>query len=103
MRSKEVLWQKKLYEQLFQRSAGTVPIMEDNQAAKTLAKSHNFSQKVKHLATRYFACREKVDRKEISVDWVRSSEQIADIFTKPLGEQIFCPLRAKLGMVEVAM
>jgi hypothetical protein len=101
--SKEVLWQKKLYEQLFQRSAGTVPIMEDNQAAKTLAESHKFSQKVKHLATRYFACREKVDHKDISVDWVRSSEQLADIFTKPLGEQIFCPLRAKLGMVEVAM
>lgn len=85
--SKEVLWQKKLYEQLFQRSAGTVPIMEDNQAAKTLAESHKFSQKVKHLATRYFACREKVDHKDISVDWVRSSEQLADIFTKPLGSE----------------
>jgi hypothetical protein len=99
--TKEVLWQKRLFEQLFRRSAGTVPIMEDNKAAKTLAESHKFSQKTKHLATRYFACREKVDRKEVSIDWVKSAEQTADIFTKPLGEQIFCPLRVKLGMVEV--
>ena len=42
-----------------------------------------------------------MDEKEVSVDWVKSSEQTADIFTKPLGEQIFVPLRAKLGMVVV--
>lgn len=99
--TKEVLWQKRLFVELFGRDAGTVSIKEDNVAAKTLAESHRFSHKTKHLATRYFFCREKVDEKEVSVDWVKSSEQTADIFTKPLGEQIFVPLRAKLGMVVI--
>ena len=97
--TKEVLWQKKLYNEIFDNDAGTVTIMEDNMGAKTLSESNKFSQKTKHLAVRYFFCREKVESKEIAVDHVKTAEQLADIFTKPLGPQVFVPLREKMGMV----
>jgi hypothetical protein len=101
--TKEVLWEKKLYEELFDASAGSVPIMEDNQGAKILADSNKFSHKTKHLPLKYFFCREKVKSKEITVEKVGTKDQLADIFTKPLGPQVFLPLREKLGVVDTRL
>jgi hypothetical protein len=99
--TKEVLWQKKLFRELFDVDAGTVPIMEDNQGAKILAETNKFSHKTKHLPNRYFFCREKVKSKEITVDKVSTKDQLADIFTKALGPQVFLPMRDKIGVVDL--
>jgi hypothetical protein len=101
--TKEVLWQRKLFQEMFNESPGTVPIMEDNQGAKTLSDNNKFSHKTKHLPIKYFFCREKVKFKEISVDKVNTKDQLADIFTKPLGPQLFLPLREKLGVIDVRL
>jgi hypothetical protein len=99
--TKEVLWQKKLFQEVFDAEAGTVSIMEDNQGAKILADTNKFSHKTKHLPVKYFFCREKVKSKEISVEKVSTKDQLADIFTKALGPQIFIPMRKKLGVVDL--
>jgi hypothetical protein len=100
--TKEVLWQKQLYAALFEEDAGAVAIMEDNSGAKSLADSPKFSQKAKHLAVREFFCREKVASKEVRIETVKSANQLADMFTKPLGPQTFLPMRKKIGMVDCA-
>jgi hypothetical protein len=99
--TKEVLWEKKLYEEMFDAPAGTVDIMEDNAGAKILADNNKFSHKTKHLPVRHFFCREKVKSQEISVKKVSTKDQLADIFTKPLGPQVFIPLREKLGVTNL--
>jgi hypothetical protein len=99
--TKEVLWQKKLFQDVFNTDAGAVSIMEDNQGAKILAENNKFSHKTKHLPLKYFFCREKVKFKEITVDKISTKDQLADIFTKPLGPQIFIPLREKMGVLDL--
>ena len=40
--------------------------------------------------------REYVTKKEVELKFVKSQDQIADIFTKPLKEDVFCKLRSLL-------
>ncbi len=40
-----------------------------------------------------------MSEKEIEVNHVASSDQLVDIFTKPLGRTLFENLRSELGMV----
>ena len=38
---------------------------------------------------------------DISIEFVDSLKQLADIFTKPLSENQFCKIRRELGMIDV--
>lgn len=42
-----------------------------------------------------------LNKKEIKINYVKSAEQMADIFTKPLAKQTFCILREKLGILNL--
>ncbi|MDV3194019.1 MAG: hypothetical protein Q8835_03140, partial [Sweet potato little leaf phytoplasma] len=44
----------------------------------------------------YHFIREKVVRKDISVHFISSKDQLADLLTKPLSSQLFLSLRRKL-------
>ena len=43
-------------------------------------------QKSKHLDVRYFFVRQKVEEERITVHWVETKQQLADLFTKALPE-----------------
>jgi hypothetical protein len=51
-----------------------------------------------HQCVFHFIC-ECIDAGKISVDFISTSEQLADILTKPLGRTRFLELCAKIGMV----
>jgi hypothetical protein len=63
--------------------------MCDNQNAIKLSKDPVFRDWHKHIAIRHHFIREKVSEKDIQVIHVASSDQLADIFTKPLGRTLF--------------
>jgi hypothetical protein len=63
--------------------------MCDNQSAIELSKNPVFRDCTKHIAIRHHFIREKVSEKDIEVSHVASSDQLADIFTKPLGRTLF--------------
>ncbi|HEV7738550.1 MAG TPA: Ty1/Copia family ribonuclease HI [Chlamydiales bacterium] len=54
--------------------------------------------RVKHIDINYHFLRERVQSKEVSLSYVRSKENIADIFTKPLEKHQFIKLRDYLGV-----
>ena len=69
---------------------------EDNKSCIALATNHRTRPRTKHLSIRLHHFRSFVVNKIISVEYVSTTEQIADIFTKPLAKPQFCKLRDKL-------
>ena len=69
---------------------------EDNESCITVAKSPKFTPRTKHIAIKYHHFRQFVSDGTIIIKSIDTAEQIADIFTKPLGEKSFCFLRHKL-------
>jgi hypothetical protein len=51
-----------------------------------------------HIEYRFHFLRDHVKRKTIELQYCHTTEQVADIFTKPLSGAIFMRLRDMLGM-----
>ena len=77
-------------------------VMIDNKSAQALAKNLVFHDRSKHIDTRYHFIRECIAKKEIELEYVRTNDQIADIFTKPLKYENFQKLRLKLGVIQIS-
>lgn len=66
-----------------------IPIYEDNQSAIRIGKSCEQPKRLKHINVKYHFVQEKVKDKTVSILFLPSSEQIADLLTKPLGRVLF--------------
>lgn len=74
-----------------QAQDGPTTIYCDNKS--TIAKNHVFHKRTKHIDTRYHFIRELASNKEINLQYCKSEEQLADIFTKALAQGQFEILR----------
>ena len=70
----------------------------DNSSAIQLSKHNVFHRKRKHIDTRYHFIRELVNDGQISLLFCGSKEQLANMFTKPLGTSSFEYQREHLGI-----
>ncbi|KAG6404541.1 hypothetical protein SASPL_136790 [Salvia splendens] len=73
-------------------------ICVDNKAAIALPKNPVFLNRSKHIDTRYHYIRECVANQGIQVEYMKSQDQVADIFTKPLKHEDFSKIRTLLRM-----
>ena len=94
--TKELLWTNSLLEELSLPQTSPSIIQCDNQAAISYTDTNAINNKLKHIQIKWHAIKDCVARKQIKVNWVSTTEQLADILTKPLGEQVFTPLRDQL-------
>ena len=74
------------------------PIYCDNDAARQLSEDQRWHAWIKHFRVRYHTIRDLVVLDEMKVLGVRSADNVADIFTKPLGPTDFARLRRYLGI-----
>ena len=74
----------------------TIDLFEDNQGAIAIAKNSISGGRTKHLDVRYPFIREFVERKALNIQYTESSNQHADILTKPLGPEAFSRHRSFL-------
>ena len=72
----------------------------DNQAAIASAYNPENHGRLKHVERRHFFIREAIEEAKICVPFVRSDENLADFFTKPLKPQRFFELRDKIMNVK---
>ena len=76
----------------------TKPIIlrEDMQACIDFSKNPGDHKRTKRIDCRYQFVRERVMSGDIALEWILTTEQIADIFTKALGKSQFLALCHKL-------
>ncbi|KAK7872290.1 hypothetical protein R5R35_012133 [Gryllus longicercus] len=70
----------------------------DNQGALCLVKNPVFHKRTKHVDIKYHYIREKLEEGTISVSFVPSDLELADVFTKPTPRYNFHKLIFNLGM-----
>ena len=77
-----------------------VPLLCDNESAVKLANNPVQHTHTKHIDICHHFLRDHVARKDITLVGVKSEDQLADIFTKPLDESTFCRLRSELNVLD---
>jgi hypothetical protein len=73
----------------------------DNKAAIQLCNNPVHHDRSKHIDTRYHYIRDCVENETVTVSYISTVGQLADIFTKALGRVRFQLLREKINIVEV--
>jgi hypothetical protein len=71
-------------------------VHEDNQSCITMATSQRFTPRTKHIALKYHHFRSHVKNGQIKIMYCRTTEQKADLLTKPLTDDLFFKLRYML-------
>ncbi|XP_052288532.1 uncharacterized mitochondrial protein AtMg00810-like [Citrus sinensis] len=78
------IWLRNLLKELGLPQEEPTEIYVDNKLAIALSKNLIFHDQSKHIDTHYHFIRECIARKEVQIKYVKSQDQAADIFTKPL-------------------
>ncbi len=76
----------------------TTPLYCDNNGAICLAHDPQFHSRAKHIDYRHHQIRDRIESKDISLLRVDTYNNLADIFTKPLGRLAFTRFRGLLGL-----
>ena len=79
-----------------------IPIHYDNTNAISVSKNLVFHSKTKHIPIKYHFLREQVTKTIVSLHYIPSKDQIANIFTKPLEKSQFEYLCQKLGVTPLS-
>ena len=94
--AQEALWLRMLLTDLGVDTVKPISLKEDNQAAIAFSKNPGDHKRSKHIDTRCHFVREKVASGELTLDYILTDAQLADIFTKVLDVTIFKRLRVLL-------
>ena len=82
---KQAMYYINLLQEEMKFNVTPVPIHEDNQGAIILAQQPTVSMKSRHIAFRHHYAREQVmEYKRFVLKYIKSQDNCADIFTKPL-------------------
>ncbi|UYV85167.1 hypothetical protein LAZ67_X004795 [Cordylochernes scorpioides] len=98
--AKELIWIRRLLQGIGCDITKETELYIDNQAAIKLVENPVFHKRTKHIDVRYHFIRSKHKEGELKVHHVCSSEQLADIMTKPLPRNKFHYLRGLLNILD---
>jgi len=96
--AKEAIWWRQFLDELGYPQATTI-LHEDNQASIMLSKNPQSHSRTKHIQIKYHFIREKTDSKEVSLQYVNTKDQLADMFTKNLPGCHLRPTLVSLGCI----
>ncbi|XP_057478145.1 retrovirus-related Pol polyprotein from transposon TNT 1-94 isoform X6 [Actinidia eriantha] len=97
----ELLWLQTLLHDLGVLIDGPMKLYCDNKAAINIAHNPVQHDRTKHIEIDRHFIKEKLSEGLICMPFVKSEDQLADIFTKGLSSKSFHPIVFKLGMIDI--
>jgi hypothetical protein len=94
----QALWLRKILVDLQMAQAEPTKVLVDNQAAIAISNNSVFHGKTKHFNIKLYFLREVQKEGEVLLQYCKTEDQLADIFTKTLSKGRFENLREKLGV-----
>jgi hypothetical protein len=95
----QLLWMRQTLRD-FGYNLSKVPLLCDNESAIRLADNPVKHSRTKHIDIRHHFLRDRQQREDIDIYHISTENQLADIFTKPLDEKMFCKLRSELNVLD---
>jgi hypothetical protein len=92
-----IIWTKNFLEAQEYRASDNV-VYQDNQSAMLLERNGRASsgKRTRHVDIRYFFVTDRINQKQMCVEYCPTEEMIADFFTKPLQGSLFRKFRTFL-------
>ncbi len=85
----QVLWTRN-FMQTQGYKVGEAVVNQDNKSTIILAeKGQSTSSRTRHISIRYFFIKDRIDSKEVSMQYCGTEDMIADSLTKPLQGSLF--------------
>ena len=84
---------RKLVDGLGETEPGPIELKTDSQSARDVSYNPEHHDRMKHVQRRHFFVRDMVESLELEVPFVRTADNIADFFTKPLQAKQFHAMR----------
>ena len=76
---------------------GEATVYEDNMSTINMVKNgKSNSERTRHIAIRFYFVADRVQQKEIKIQYMQTANMLADILTKPLQGKLFTRLRDQL-------
>ena len=97
----ELLWLKRLVEEVMCSAQDTMDLFCDNKAAIAIAHNPVQHDRTKHVEVDRHFIKEKLEDKIIQFPFVKSEDQLADILTKVVSSKIFHNSLDKLGIEDI--
>lgn len=94
----QTIWFERVLEEFGYDTTEGIIIHCDNTSTIKLSKNPVFHGRCKHIGVRFHFLRDLVKEGRVSLKHCGTQEQVADIFTKPLGREVFETLRSRLGV-----
>jgi hypothetical protein len=87
---KEFVWLSSLFNEIDSlKTCNSKVLLTDNQSAIDLSKNPEYHARSKHIDIQYHYVREVIQNGQVTLKYVPTKENIADVFTKPLSPAIF--------------
>ena len=94
----EIAYLRMLMSEIGAEQRSPTVLYEDNTGVVAIASSDTLSSRSKHVDLRHKYVCEAVKQKKVSVQWISTKEQVADVVTKALPRREFEYLRAQMGI-----
>ena len=94
----EVIWINQLMNELGFNVIKPMIVYSDNQSAIAMSNNDVHHNRTKHIDIRHHFIRDIIKQGNVTLDWISTQDQVADILTKPLVSTLFEKLRNQIMM-----
>ncbi|KAM2607400.1 hypothetical protein TB2_035958 [Malus domestica] len=97
----EVIWLRKLLGGLGFKAKKSISLYCDNKSAREIAENPVQHDRTKHVEVDHHFIKEKLEKKIVSIPFVNSEEQLANILTHAVCSRLFGDSLVKLDMCDI--